>query len=38
VVHLFGTTVERVTYNRLKQRANMQGALLEMFASQELVF
>jgi len=38
VVHLFGTVVERVTYNRLKQRANMQGALLEMFAAQELIF
>jgi SNF2 family DNA or RNA helicase len=38
VAHLFGTSVERVTYNRLKARAKMQGCLLEMFHSQELIF
>ena len=38
IVHLFGTQVERVTYSRLKSRSKMQGALLDLFHQQEIVF
>lgn len=37
IVHLTGTTVEKLTYARLKQRGRMQGLLLDLFAGQELV-
>lgn len=36
IVHLTGTPVERVAYNRLKSRGRMQGMLLELFHQQEL--
>lgn len=36
IVHLMGTPVEKATYVRLKERARMQGMLLELFHSQEL--
>lgn len=35
VVHLIGTEIERATYLRLKQKARMQGCLLELFAQQK---
>jgi SNF2 family DNA or RNA helicase len=38
IVHLFGTGVERVTYARLKARAKMQGALLDLFHKQDIEF
>ena len=38
IVHLFGTQVERVTYQRLKSRSKMQGALLDLFHQQEIEF
>ena len=38
IVHLFGTNVERVTYARLKKRAKMQGALLDLFHKQNVEF
>lgn len=38
IVHMIGTPVEKATYARLKERARMQGMLLELFRSQELEF
>jgi SNF2 family DNA or RNA helicase len=38
IVHLAGTTVEKMTYTRLRQRARMQGMLLDLFKNQELEF
>jgi SNF2 family DNA or RNA helicase len=38
IVHLTGTPVERVAYQRLKNRGRMQGLLLELFRNQELEF
>jgi SNF2 family DNA or RNA helicase len=38
IAHLIGTTVERVTYSRLRARAKMQGVLLEMFHQQALEY
>jgi SNF2 family DNA or RNA helicase len=38
IVHLTGTPVERVAYQRLKTRGRMQGLLLELFRNQELEF
>lgn len=35
IVHLTGTPVETKLYRRLQQRASLQGALLELFESQE---
>lgn len=35
IVHLTGTPVETKLYRRLQQKASTQGALLEMFESQE---
>lgn len=38
IAHMVGTTVERLTYTRLKQRAKQQGLLLELFKDQEVEF
>lgn len=39
IVHLHGgVAVEKTTYRRLRERAKMQGLLLDMFASQETTF
>lgn len=38
IVHLSGTAVERAVYARLRSKAKLQGILLEMFKSQQLVF
>lgn len=38
IAHLFGTTVERAAYRRLRERASMQGMLLQMFKEQTLEF
>lgn len=38
IVHLVGTPVERATYARLKDRAQMQDVLLELFHQQKLDF
>jgi SNF2 family DNA or RNA helicase len=35
IIHLTGTPVESKLYRRLQQKASLQGALLEMFESQE---
>jgi len=31
VIHLTGTAIERKLYSRLRQKARLQGALLDMF-------
>lgn len=36
--HLVGTPVEKLTYNRLRDRGTNQGFLLELFRNQELDF
>ena len=36
IVHLAGTPVEKATYRRLKDRASLQGMLLELFHNQEV--
>lgn len=38
IVHLSATHVERATYQRLKEKARMQGCLLKLFAEQEVAF
>lgn len=38
IVHLAATPVERATYQRLKEKARMQGCLLKLFAEQEVAF
>ena len=38
IVHLVGTAVERATYARLKERAKLQGMLLELFHAQHLEY
>lgn len=38
IVHLSGTTVEKMTYRRLQERSKMQGVLLEMFKNQEIEY
>lgn len=38
IVHLAATPVERATYQRLKEKARMQGCLLDLFAKQEVAF
>jgi SNF2 family DNA or RNA helicase len=38
IVHLSGTMVEKLVYQRLKQKARMQGLLLKLFDQQELEF
>lgn len=38
IVHLVGTAVERATYARLKERAKLQGLLLELFHQQHLEY
>jgi SNF2 family DNA or RNA helicase len=38
IVHLVGTPVERVMYQRLRDRASFQGMLLELFHQQDLEF
>ena len=38
IVHLAGTTVEKHVYTRLRERAKMQGLLLEMFKDQQLEY
>ncbi len=38
IAHLIGTPVEKAAYSRLKTRAKLQGLLLEMFRSQEVVY
>lgn len=38
IVHMSGTLVEKMTYQRLRQRSKMQGLLLQMFKEQEVEF
>lgn len=38
IAHLAGTNVERATYKRLRERASMQGMLLQMFKEQGVEF
>lgn len=38
IVHLAATPVERATYQRLHEKARMQGCLLKLFAEQEVAF
>lgn len=38
IAHLYGTTVERATYARLRARGKMQGLLLALFSQQSLEF
>jgi len=38
IIHLTGTPVERVAYQRLRDRGRMQGMLLELFREQVLEF
>lgn len=38
IVHLSGTTVERITYARLKARGRMQGVLLDLFRDQDVEY
>lgn len=38
IAHLYGTTVERLTYARLRTKSKMQNLLLTMFHQQELEF
>ena len=38
IVHLSGTPVEKATYSRLKERARMQGMLLELFHQQDVEY
>jgi SNF2 family DNA or RNA helicase len=37
IVHLCGTTVETLTYARLRQRSRMQGVLMDMFGQPDLL-
>lgn len=38
ILHLVGTTVEKLAYKRLQERGTFQGMLLELFKNQELDF
>jgi SNF2 family DNA or RNA helicase len=38
ILHLAGTPVEKAAYKRLQERATLQGMLLELFRSQEVVY
>lgn len=38
IAHLGGTAVERVVYKRLQEKGKMQGALLQLFHSQDLEY
>lgn len=38
VVHIVGTPVERLAYQRLRERGTFQGMLLDLFQQQELEF
>lgn len=38
IAHLAGTPVEKATYSRLKERAKMQGLLLDLFHQQDVEF
>lgn len=38
IVHLAGTPVEKATYGRLKERAKLQGMLLELFHQQDMEY
>jgi SNF2 family DNA or RNA helicase len=38
IVHLSGTPVEKATYKRLRERAQMQGMLLELFKNQDVEY
>lgn len=38
IVHLFGTPVEKACYARLRERAKLQGMLLDLFHKQEVEY